>query len=64
MYSKGVTANEDEEISMAANQDIVRKSIVLAVGAELAGVLAMSLFLIGRNLKTNPIQLLGVREDE
>lgn len=64
MYSKGIAAKEDKEISVTANQDIVRKSIVLAVSVEVAGVFAMSLFLIGRNLKTNPIQLLGVREDE
>lgn len=64
MYSKGIAANEDEKISVAVNQDIVRKSIVLAVGVEVAGVFAMSLFLIGRNLKINPIYLLGVREDE
>lgn len=64
MYSKGIAANEDEKIFVAVSQDIVRKSIVLAVGVEVAGIFAMSLFLIERNLKINPIYLLGVREDE
>ncbi len=64
MYSKGVIVNKDEELSAAVNQNIVRNSIVSAVSAEVLGVFAMSLFLIGRNLKGNPIQLLGVREEE
>ena len=64
MYSKGIIGNEDKEMSVAANQDIVRNSIVLAVSVEVIGVFAMSLFLIGKNLKLNPIQLLGVREEE
>ena len=64
MYSKGIIVNKDEELSAAVNQNIVRNSIVSAVSAEVLGVFAMSLFLIGRNLKVNPIQLLGVREEE
>ena len=64
MYSKGIVGNEDEELSVAANQDIVRNSIVFAVSTEVLGVFAMSLLLIGRNLKVNPIQLLGMREEE
>ena len=64
MYSKGIAGNKDEEMSIAVNQNIVRNSIVFAVSAEVLGVFAMSLFLIGRNLKVNPIQLLGVREEE
>ena len=64
MYSKGVIMNKDEEMSVAVNQNIVRNSIVFAISAEVLGVFAMSLFLTGRNLKMNPIQLLGVREEE
>ncbi len=64
MYSKGIAVNKDEEMSIAANQNIVKNSIVFAVSAEVLGIFAMSLFLIGRNLKVNPIQLLGVREEE
>jgi putative ABC transport system permease protein len=64
MYSKGVIVNKDEELSVAVNQNIVRNSIVFAVSVEVLGTFAMSLFLIGRNLKVNPIQLLGVREEE
>lgn len=64
MYSKGIAVNKDEEMSITANQNIVKNSIVFAVSAEVLGIFAMSLFLIGRNLKMNPIQLLGVREEE
>lgn len=64
MYSKGIAVNKDEEMSIIANQNIVKNSIVFAVSAEVLGIFAMSLFLIGRNLKVNPIQLLGVREEE
>ena len=64
MYSKGIVGNENGELSVAANQDIVRNSIVFAVSTEVLGVFAMSLLLIGRNLKVNPIQLLGAREEE
>ena len=64
MYSKGIIVNKDEELSVAVNQNIVRNSIVFAVSVEVLGTFAMSLFLIGRNLKVNPIQLLGVREEE
>lgn len=64
MYSKGIAGNKDEEMSITVNQNIVRTSIVFAVSAEVMGVFAMSLFFIGRNLKVNPIQLLGTREEE
>lgn len=64
MYSRGIAASEKKEVFAAVNQEIVLKSVVLAVSAEVVGVFIMSLFLIRRNLKVNPIQLLGVREEE
>ena len=44
MYSRGIAASEKKEVFAAVNQEIVLKSVVLAVSAEVVGYLSCPCF--------------------